>query len=177
MLKRRVEDELKRLLKYFSKDDDVSWVELTLDYLQNYLPRSYFVRILLMIVLSSFLPCVGYFYVRLMSVRMLNVDKLPSYVGFEIICIWIFLVTFLYMFLIDYSSKRIKKIFSNIVFIDYKKDVLEDFLKNSIKRMFKPPTWFFILVVVVFTSIEYRLLNLSQVCVENIVTAFLLLVF
>jgi len=172
MLKRCRENALKRLLKNFSKDDDVSWVELTLDYLQNYFPRSYFVRILLMIVLSSFLPCVGYFYVRLMSVRMLNVDKLPSYVGFEMICIWIFLVIFLYMFLIDYSSKRIKKIFSNIMFIDYERDVLEDFLKNSIKRMFKPPTWFFILVVVVFTSIEYHLLNLSQVCAGNIVTTF-----
>jgi len=166
--------ELKRLLNLFSKGDDVSWVELALDYLQNYFPRSYYVRILLMVALSSFLPGVGFLYVRLMSVRMLNVDKLPSYVSFEMICVWIFLVTFLYMFLIDYSSKRIKKIFANIAFIDYEKDALEDFLKNSIKRMFRPPTWFFILVVVVFTPVEYYLLNLSQICAGNMVTTFLI---
>jgi len=109
-----------------------------------------------------------------MSVRMLNVDKLPSYVNFEMICIWIFLVTFTYKFLIDYSSKRIKKIFGNIAFIDYEKDVLEKFLKNSIKRMFKPPTWFFILMVVVLTPIEYYFLNLSQICAGNIVTTLLI---
>ena len=105
-LDRCVGVELKHLLNLFSKGDDVSWVELALDYLQNYFPRSYYVRILLMVALSSFLPGVGFLYVRLMSVRMLNVDKLPSYVSFEMICVWIFLVTFLYMFLIDYSSKK-----------------------------------------------------------------------
>jgi hypothetical protein len=105
---------------------------------------------------------------------MLNVDKLPSYVNFEMICIWLFLVTFTYQLLIDYSSKRIKKIFRNLSFIDYEKDVLEEFLKNSIKRMFKPPTWFFILMVVVLTPIEYYFLNLSQICAGNIVTTFLM---
>jgi len=44
-LERFVEVELKRLLNPFSKGDDVSWVELALDYLQNYFPRSYTIRI------------------------------------------------------------------------------------------------------------------------------------
>ncbi len=130
-------------------------------------------RLLNAFIISCIFPILGYVYVRVQSVEILDLRSMPAFFSIEIIIIWIIAFLFIYTYLLASMSSKARNIFSEANFLDPEEQDVDAFKKRTIHRILSPSV-FLLFPFVILTAVEVVGLIYSQVYLGDVVvTVFL----
>lgn len=96
-------------------------------------------RLLNIFLYSCILPMIGFIYVRLLDVRLINYEIFPREMPAEIIIGWIAIFLFSYTYVLYYASMRVREYLSNVrSCLDYDEKSFKAFEEETSRRIFSP---------------------------------------
>lgn len=131
-------------------------------------------QILNITLFSSILPSIGFIYVRLRAMPLINYDILPRDLSLESIIIWIIIFFSSYTYLIYYASQRVKVHLLNIRnCVDYDESTFQIFERNTLVKIFNPP---YTLLIVLLATISFGFFGVisNPIYAGDIITTILI---